>query len=56
MTLPECPPKLSSEVELALNKLAEAWAKSNVRPRIERSVLINWNRLIEDWIFAGAAA
>jgi len=47
--LPECPESLPDEVERSLGQLAEAWAKTEVRPRIHAATLAHWDRLLDEW-------
>lgn len=48
--LPASPTVLPEALEALLSRLAEAWASSNIRPRVPADVSAHWDTLIEEWL------
>lgn len=49
-TLPASPAVLPEALDGLVCRLAEAWAASNLRPRLTADVSAHWDLLIEQWI------
>ncbi len=48
--IPKCPTSLLGVLDEKIRELAEAWATSETRPRIDKTVAEYWDSLIEDWV------
>ncbi len=44
--------KSNGDFDRLLQRLADAWCNSSIRPRLDSEVLQTWDRLIEEWIEA----
>ena len=49
-TLPASPTVLPEALDGLVCRLAEAWAGSDLRPRLTADVSVHWDSLIEEWI------
>jgi hypothetical protein len=47
--LQKCPNRLPKEIDEAASRLAQAYAASNIRPRLTVDVVRHWDQLIDDW-------
>lgn len=47
--LPKCPKILPDEIVRAAEALAEAYARSPIRPRMTKEIVGYWDSLIEEW-------
>jgi hypothetical protein len=48
--MPKCPTSLLGVLDEKLRELAEIWATSETRPRIEKTIAVHWDSLIEAWL------
>lgn len=51
--LPASPAVLPEAIEGLLSQLAEAWAGSDIRPRVSPEIAAHWDALIEQWLVCG---
>ena len=51
MSIANCPDNLP-DLENTLRQVADTWAASTLRPRVEDSVRTAWQKLINDWVEA----